>query len=107
MYNPMISPAGLMANGTVPWPAPVPEPGASNVMIVGCGPSKDVLLKFCTPSIAPPYPLVAGVAAAGLAPRAVCNSGRQAKRTAARRKTRANGEYVIGPVTQGIIVDSR
>jgi len=66
-----------------------------------------VLLKFSNPSIASPDPLVTRVPGAGLAARDVCDSARQAKRTAARRKTRANGEYLIGPVTQGIIVDLR
>ncbi len=96
-----------MANVIVPWPGPVPAPGASNVVIVGCGPSKGVLLKFCMPSITPPDALIAEVPGAGLVAPAVCDSARQAKRTGARRKTRANGEHLIGPLTEGIIVDSR
>jgi hypothetical protein len=40
-----------MANGCVPWPGPVPAPGASNVVMVGCGPTKGLLLKFRTPSL--------------------------------------------------------
>ena len=76
-------------------------------MILGAGRSKAVLLKFCAPSIAPPDALVAGVPGAGLAARAACDSARQAKRTAVRKKARANIEYLIGPVTQGIIVDLR
>jgi hypothetical protein len=49
----VISAAGLMANGCVPWPGPVPAPGASNVVMVGSGPTKGVLLKFRTPSLVP------------------------------------------------------
>src|SRR5207245_11476905 len=33
--NPVISPAGVISNGMVPWSAPVPAPGASNVVKVG------------------------------------------------------------------------
>src|SRR5919106_2354878 len=40
-----------MANGCVPWPGPVPAPGASNVVMVGCGPTNGVLVKFRTPAL--------------------------------------------------------
>jgi len=76
-------------------------------MIVGAGLSKAVLLRFCTPSIAPPAVLVAGVPGPGLAAGVVCDSARQAKRMGARTKTRANGQYLIGPLTEGLIVDLR
>src|SRR5207248_7404798 len=33
--NPVISPAGVISKGMVPWSAPVPPPGASNVVKVG------------------------------------------------------------------------
>src|SRR4030095_1613443 len=42
-----------MENGCVPWPGPVPAPGASNVVMVGSGPTKDTLLKFKNPSFVP------------------------------------------------------
>src|SRR4029453_14759515 len=42
-----------MANAVVPWPGPVPPPGASNVVMVGCGSTNGVLLKFRKPSLAP------------------------------------------------------
>jgi hypothetical protein len=32
--NPVIAPEGLMPLGKVPWPAAVPAPGASNVVMV-------------------------------------------------------------------------
>src|SRR4029453_8813533 len=96
-----------MANVIVPWPGPVPEPGASNVMIVGAARSKSVLLKLCKPSIEPPDALVAGVAGARLAASTVCDSAKQAKRSGTSRKMPPNGEYLIGPLTQGIIVDLR
>jgi hypothetical protein len=50
-----------MANVIVPWPGPVPAPGASNVVMVGCRRSKGVLLKFRTPSFVPPEPLGARI----------------------------------------------
>ena len=50
-----------MANAIVPWPGPVPPPGASNVMILGCDPSKGMLLKFRTPSFVPPELLEARI----------------------------------------------
>src|SRR5438046_10378132 len=99
-------PAGLMANAIVPWPGPVPAPGGSNVMIVGCGPSKRVLLKIREPSIAPLDALAAEMLGAGLVARAVCDSATQAKRAEATRKTRAKGQYSTGSVTQRIIADS-
>ena len=96
-----------MVNASVPWPGPVPEPGASNVMIVGAGRSKAVLLKFCTPLIAPPDALVAGVPGAGLAARAVCDSAIPAKRMGIRRKTCNTGEYLTDPLTEALIIDLR
>src|SRR5262245_36963860 len=50
-----------MANAIVPWPGPVPLPGASNVIIVGRGQTKGVLLKFRTPPFVPPEPLGATI----------------------------------------------
>ena len=76
-------------------------------MMVGAGRSKAVLLKFCTPSLAPSDALIARVSGAGLAARAVCDSAKQAKRSGTSRKTRANDGYLIAPLTQGIIVDLR
>src|SRR4029434_5454090 len=96
-----------MANVIVPWPGPVPEPGASNVMIVGAGRGKSVLLKFCKPSVELPGALVARVPGAGLAASTVCDSPKQAKTSGTRSKMPPNGEYLIGPLTQGIIVDLR
>src|SRR6266496_221681 len=52
-----------MANAIVPWPGPVPAPGASNVVMVGCGPTNDVFLKLRKPSLVPPKPLGARVTA--------------------------------------------
>jgi hypothetical protein len=95
-----------MANAIVPWPGPVPEPGASNVMMVDAGLNKAVLLKFCTLLIASSAALVAGVLGV-LAARAVCDSAGQAKKAEIRRKTRPNDEYLIGSVIQGIIADLR
>ena len=86
---------------------PCAAPGASNVMIVGADRSKAVLLKFRKPLLAPPDALVARVPGVGLAARVVCKSARQTKRTGARSKTCANREYLIGPLTQRIIVDPR
>jgi hypothetical protein len=42
-----------MANGSVPWPGPVPAPGESNVVMVGCVPIRGVLVKFRKPSLVP------------------------------------------------------
>src|SRR4029078_10947187 len=50
-----------MAKVIVPWPGPVPLPGASNVIIVGRGQTKGVLLKFRTPSFVPPATLGARI----------------------------------------------
>jgi hypothetical protein len=35
--NPVITPDGLMLTGTVPWPAPVPAPKTSNVVMAPSG----------------------------------------------------------------------
>src|SRR5215469_9260391 len=96
-----------MANAIVPWPGPVPAPGPSNVMMVGAGRSWAGLLKIRMLSIAPPDASVAEVPRVGLTACAVCDSASQAKRPAAGRKTCDNVEYLIGAVTQGIIVDLR
>jgi hypothetical protein len=42
-----------MANVIVPWPGPVPEPGASNVVMIACEPTKGAFRKFRKPSLAP------------------------------------------------------
>ena len=61
-------------------------------MIVGRGQAMGVWLKIREPLIAPLDALVAEVLGKGLVARAVCDSARQAKRAAARRKTRANDQ---------------
>jgi len=37
----------------VPWPGPVPAPGASNVVMVGSARTNGLLLKFKKPSLVP------------------------------------------------------
>ena len=96
-----------MANAIVPWPGPVPEPGPSNVMIVGCSPTKGVFLKLRTPSFTPRDGLVARVLGPGLAARAVFDSAIQAKRMGIKRKTCDTGEYLTDPLTQALIIDLR
>src|SRR3974390_1360574 len=55
-YHPVIAPAGLMLVGIVPWNAPVPAPGASNVVK---GPS-EWRRKPCTTLLASKkYPVIA------------------------------------------------
>src|SRR5262245_5706451 len=96
-----------MANVIVPWPGPVPDPGASNVTMVAAGRSKAVSLKFCAPSIALTDVLIAAVPRAGSTASTVCDNAKQAKRTATRRKKLPESGNVIGPLTQRIMVDLR